>query len=345
MTTFKRKLKRISRLFFTSGLTLLMLGGSGASASGLTGNITADDPTLIESNGCFYAFSTGHPPVKEGTITIRRSCGSLSGPWRVIGTVFDAQPKWIAEAIGTRPEHLWAPDISYHRGKFYLYYTGSTFGSNISVIGLATNTTLDPDDPEYEWVDEGMVVRSYRYNNYNAIDPEVFWGDHEAWLAFGSWWDGIKMRRLDPRPASPSKATPRYTPSLPGEAPESRRRRSCTGTATTTSSSPTTAAARGERALTTSGSAAHRPITGPYVDREGRPMLAGGGTLLMGRGDYPRIGGGSFHVRGAGGQDAFFDGETWKLVYHWYTNSGAHRMAISDLSWSPDGWPVMGPIR
>ena len=37
--------------------------------------------------------------------------------------------------------NLWAPDISYHNGKYYMYYAASTFGSNHSAIFLATSTT------------------------------------------------------------------------------------------------------------------------------------------------------------------------------------------------------------
>ena len=340
-----RRLGRASRLLLTSGLLLALSPAAGASSQGLTGDIWAHDPSLIQWNGCYYAFSTGHPPLNEGTITIRRACGDLSGPWELIGTVFDAQPEWIAREIGAKPRHLWAPDISYHNGKFYLYYAGSTFGSNVSVIGLATNTTLDPQDPDYQWIDEGMVIRSYRHNNYNAIDPEVFWGEGEAWLLFGSWWDGIKMRRLDPATGKPSNQdTTLYSlASRQGagiEAPALLYRdgyyylfvsfdRCCAGRDSTYN-------IRVGRA---------QAITGPYYDRDGVPMLQGGGTLLMGRGDFPAVDGGTVHVRGAGGQDVFLDGDSWKMVYHWYMDSGAHRMSISDLSWTDDGWPVMGPIQ
>ncbi len=65
-----------------------------------------------------------------------------------------------------------------HDGTWYLYYAASTFGSNTSVIGLMTNTTLDPDDPDYAWVDRGEVVRStVGQDNFNAIDPAVITAD------------------------------------------------------------------------------------------------------------------------------------------------------------------------
>ena len=49
-----------------------------------------------------------------------------------------------------------------------------TIGSQRSVIGLATNTTLDPTAPGYHWVDQGEVIGSSpRRTDYNAIDPNI----------------------------------------------------------------------------------------------------------------------------------------------------------------------------
>ena len=42
---------------------------------------------------------------------------------------------------------LWAPEVYRHAGTYYLYYCASSFGSNQSVIGLATNSTLDRRHP------------------------------------------------------------------------------------------------------------------------------------------------------------------------------------------------------
>ncbi|WP_269431716.1 family 43 glycosylhydrolase [Bacillus sp. JCM 19034] len=44
---------------------------------------------------------------------------------------------------GKTEESIWAPDISFYNGVYYLYYSVSTFGENTSAIGLVTNTTLD----------------------------------------------------------------------------------------------------------------------------------------------------------------------------------------------------------
>ena len=59
--------------------------------------------------------------------------------------------------------------------------------------------TLDPASPDYSWTDEGMVIRSYQdKDDWNAIDPNLVLDGDRAWLTWGSFWGGIKMRRVDP---------------------------------------------------------------------------------------------------------------------------------------------------
>src|SRR5215472_15215085 len=87
------------------------------------------------------------------------------------GFVFDTFPQWVIQEIpGSRG--AWAPDISYFNGRFHLYYAISTFGSQNSAIGLATNKTLNPASADYHWSDEGLVLSSYQgKDDWNAIDP------------------------------------------------------------------------------------------------------------------------------------------------------------------------------
>ena len=73
-------------------------------------------------------------------------------------------------------------------------------------------------------------------------------------------------------------------------------------------------------------------ITGPYVDRDGKPMMEGGGTLLLdSRGRY----------HGPGGQAVVLDDGVYRLVHHYYDHEerGAPKLQIHDLSWTADGWP------
>ena len=131
------------------------------------------DPSIIKAGDTYYLFSTGRG------IPIRRSRDLFH--WEQAGRVFDDNPEWFEREVpGSRS--IWAPDIAHFNGAYHLYYSVSTFGSNRSCIGLATNRTLDPADPAYEWVDHGPVLRSDRRDDYNAIDPNVVLDDQrEPW--------------------------------------------------------------------------------------------------------------------------------------------------------------------
>ena len=93
---------------------------------------------------------------------------------------------------------LGARHLSYFDGQYHLYYAFSAFGKNTSGIALLTNKTLDPKDAQFHWVDQGLVLQSKVGDDFNAIDPNLILDENgQAWLAFGSFWNGIKMRKLD----------------------------------------------------------------------------------------------------------------------------------------------------
>ena len=99
---------------------------------------------------------------------------------------------------------MWAPDIIKFNDEYRLYYSVSSFGSRDSVIGMATNTTLDFNDPNYQWVDQELVIKSENgpssQNPYNAIDPAIFFdpSTERMWMTWGSFTRGIYMTELDP---------------------------------------------------------------------------------------------------------------------------------------------------
>lgn len=300
--------------------------------STFTGDTRVHDPSMIKQGSTYYVFSTGDEHgLNEGTIQIRKSADLST--WELVGTVFSIIPAWIGQELSGTPPNLWAPDISYFNGTYHLYYAGSRFGSNNSVIGLATNTTLDPASPDYAWVDQGMVIRSTPSDNWNAIDPQLsFDANGVPWLAWGSFWNGIKMRRIDP---SNGKLVPENTTlySLasrgggPIEAPAIVYRNGyyylfvsfdlcCRGVNSTYKIMV-------GRATT---------ITGPYTDRSGKRMDQGGGDLVLG---------GDVRYAGPGGQSVYIDGGTYRLVHHAYDarNFGVPTLQIHDLIWTNDGWP------
>jgi arabinan endo-1,5-alpha-L-arabinosidase len=80
--------------------------------------------------------------------------------WERYELVFNPQPEWHKEMVPLNDGNLWTPDIFYYQGKYNLYYSVSSFGSNTSAIGLTTGITLDKENPDYAWVDDGVVIRS-----------------------------------------------------------------------------------------------------------------------------------------------------------------------------------------
>jgi arabinan endo-1,5-alpha-L-arabinosidase len=324
-------------------LTLLAaLALSGQEALQLSGDIWgAHDPSIIEEGNTWYVFTTGHDAA-HGQLPIR--CSTDLKSWHLCGHVFDAIPSWIQkDSPGTRD--LWAPDISFYKGEYRLYYAYSLFGKNTSGIALATNKTLDPSSPDYKWVDHGLVLRSTASDNYNAIDPNfVFDGQGRTWLAFGSFWSGIKLRRLnseglastedktvyslaarkEPRNAAPPP------PGLPAnwqaiEAPFIIHHDSnyylfvswdlC---------------CRGSRSTYRTVVGRSKEITGPYADQSGTPMLDGGGTTILTANSV---------WLGPGGESAYMDSPQNLLVFHAYdAKTGKPALQISTINWL-DGWP------
>jgi arabinan endo-1,5-alpha-L-arabinosidase len=293
------------------------------------------DPAIIRERGIYHVFASNRFAEK----LVPMFCSPNLRQWTLCGNVFDGVPDWaLQEVPGARG--IWAPDISFFEGRYHLYYSVSTFGKNRSVIGLTTNRTLDPLSPDYRWVDEGKVVGSTPEDDWNAIDPNLAFDEKAApWLVWGSFWGGIKMRRIDARTGKLSAANPTLyslasrrpltPPSI--EAPFIVRKGKhfylfvsfdmcCRGKDSTYK--------------TMVGRA--KTITGPYIDKDGRPMMEGGGTLVMeGTGAW----------RGAGHVAVLFDSDADLLVFHAYDGTtGQPFLQISTMVWE-NGWPRAGRLR
>jgi arabinan endo-1,5-alpha-L-arabinosidase len=305
----------------------------------MTGDIApVHDPCLIKEGGTYYLYGTSMPA--SPGITLHTSPDLVH--WTSSGAIINAIPPW-AVALVPGTQGMWAPDVSRFGGGYRLYYAVSTFGSNRSVIGLATNTTLDPAAPAYRWQDHGLVLMSHEGDDFNAIDPNHFVDLRgRSWLIYGSFWGGIHMRRLDSTTGKLAAREPRVYPLA--------RRPEPTG-----APDPIEGAfmfgrrgyyylfasydycCKGARSTYYTAYGRCREVTGPFVGRDGGAMLEGRGTVILGADLKERQ-----RWRGPGGCGVVRDGGRDYIVYHAYDawHHGIPTLRIAPLSWSSDGWPT-----
>jgi len=152
------RIKRCCEIYCVWSAYLFMAAATAAPPEllALSGDLAIHDPAIIKAGDDYYLFCTGGFR-GQGIVPIRKSRDLHH--WERDGFVFDKLPAWGAGEV-PKARNAWAPDVSYFNGKYHVYYSLSSFGMNDSAIGLATNVTLDRDDPDYDWVDEGIVVRS-----------------------------------------------------------------------------------------------------------------------------------------------------------------------------------------
>jgi len=301
------------------------------------------DPALvIADDGTWYVYSTPGSP-DRGQIQIQSSHDGGT-TWKYRGTVWDKVPAWIDEYFTDgNSAGLWAPEIYKHDGTYYMYYSASRAGSNNSLTALATNTTLDPADPDYEWVDKGLVVSSPATgldpNNpgktFNAIDAGIIEdADGKPYMSIGSFWYGIFLIPLEWPSGKPVENWQSQTVNIadrfmwgnPIEASYITKHEGyyylfvsfdycCRGGDSTYK----VAVGRSES------------VKGPYLDKEGRDMFGGGGSVVL-----------SSHgaIVGPGGQSVFGD----YLAFHYYDASNKANpyyatLGIQKIKWVY-GWPT-----
>lgn len=308
--------------------------------------VPVHDPVLIREGDTWHVFSTGLGEGAHGLIAHRTSRDLTT--WTKGTAPFDALPAWAKQAI-PGATNMWAPDITLVNGRYRLYYSVSTFGSNRSAIGLATSPTLDPAAPGYGWRDEGQVVMSTPGDDFNAIDPAFLAdADGRQWLALGSFWTGLKLFELNPATGKPLRLA---------EKPRALARRPVPAGAPSIVEAPFLFAHGGWYWLLASYDycckglnstyytviARSRAVEGPYLGKDGSSMLQGGGTILL-RADLQE----KQRFRGPGHAGHFRDADgTDYIVYHAYDREkrGAPTLRIGALRWGADGWPTVQPAQ
>jgi len=228
--------------------------------------------------------------------------------------------------------NLWAPDIAFFGGMYHLYYAASTFGSNKSCIGHATKADIATGS----WADQGTVICSNMgtSDNWNAIDPQIIVDDAGTpWMAFGSFWSGLKIIKLDTTGARADTAAP------VGIANGANSRGSLEGAWIFKNC--------GYYYLFSSWGACcdgaydynmrvgrSTSVTGPYVDKAGTSLMMGGGTLLV-------QGNSTVHAPGHNAVITY-NNKTYNLYHALNSSNGNASLHIAEIAWDAQGWPVSG---
>ncbi|HBG58591.1 arabinan endo-1,5-alpha-L-arabinosidase [Proteiniphilum sp. UBA1028] len=333
-------------LIFSVLFLFLLFRQQGTAANDPEGRIGVHDPVMIRQDSTYYLFHTGRG------IAVWSSTDMKS--WKREKPVFADAPQWGVDAVPSFRGHIWAPDISYHNGQYYLYYSVSAFGKNTSCIGLAKNKTLNPDDPAFQWMDHGAVICSTPdKDNWNAIDPNLIIDEEgRPFLFYGSFWDGLQMVRLNNDLTAP----------YPGEEPvtvASRKQKRSPENPPAIDNNPVDAGGnaieapfvvrrgeyyylfasidyccKGAESTYKMIYGRSRKIEGPYLDKEGKELLFGGGTILM-EGNERWHGVGHNAIANSCGNDY--------LLFHAYdaNDEGRSKLRIVRLSWTKEQWPQL----
>ena len=300
------------------------------------------DPVMAREGDTYCIFATGRG-IQQLTSRDRREWTVLPDP------VMTVIPGWTTDSVPGFTSHVWAPDIIRWHDRWWLAYSCSTFGKNGSAIGLLSCRSL----ADRLWKDEGCIVTSRaKRDNWNAIDPNFVIDEatDTPWMVWGSFWDGIQLARLDTSMhlalgEQPRTIARRYDPNFKPTEPNPTSRYAganaieapfifkhggyyylfvswdycCRGA----KSNYRVAVGRSKR------------IEGPYLDREGKDMAMGGGTLVL-EGDKQEW-------EAAGHCAAYsFDGQDL-FICHGYSarQNGAALLIQRTISWTADGWPEL----
>ena len=297
--------------------------------------VPVHDPVMIKEGDTYHIFCTGFGIAVWSSKDLKT--------WKKEEPVFAKAPQWAMDTIPGFKGHIWAPDISFHNGQYYLYYSVSAFGKNTSAIGVATNKTLNPSAPDFKWEDHGRVLQSYPGKTpWNAIDPNLIKDEKgKPYLAFGSFWDGLKLVKLTGDLLQPAEPLDKLRTIATRKKADS-----------TTGANPIEAAfvfkkerwfylfasidycCKGVNSTYKVVIGRAKNAEGPYRDKEGIELRRGGGTVLL-QGNKDWHGVGHNGICSADGKDY--------IVYHGYdaADNGKSKLLIQELKWDNEGWPFI----
>jgi arabinan endo-1,5-alpha-L-arabinosidase len=179
------------------------------------------DPAVLRaSDGYFYAYATqGERDGRMHNIQAARSRDLVR--WEPLGDALPAKPGWAAKT-----QDFWAPHVSEHRGRYYLYYSAkpdAALDDKSRGLCLAVATASRPEGP---FTDIGKPLQCGE--GFVNIDPFAYDDPKtgKRLLYWGSGFGPIKVQRLaaDRVSFAPGSAPLDLVPVVKTEDPANYRR-------------------------------------------------------------------------------------------------------------------------
>lgn len=307
----------------------------------------AHDPAIYRDpvSGDYFAYCTHQ--------NVYRSSDMID--WKWIGGIIEETPEEVFAWTNSRG--LWAPDIIKVGDEYRMYCSCSSFGVQLSCIYLAVS-----DKPEGPYKYRGIVVKTNRNSSVNAIDANLVVDERsgEQYMAFGSFWGGIRLMKLDPETGLAADGS---------ECEDGRSTEEAMGPCISCRPLWCDRAVEGAYIrynketdyyylFVSYGSLSSdynirvgrsKSICGPYVDRNGGEMTDTDdpdnrtGTMIAAGYRFENSRG----WMGPGHNSVLVDEDGWFLVCH-IRPYGVYKpvdstMHIRRIVWSSDGWPMISP--
>lgn len=179
------------------------------------------DPAVLRAaDGTWFAYATqGEAGGRMLNIQLARSRDLVT--WERVGDALPEKPAWAS-----RTQDFWAPHVSHHRGRYYLYYSAkpdAALDDPARGLCLGVASAARPEGP---FTDSGAPLACGK--GFVNIDPMAF--DDPAtgktYLYWGSGFGPIKVRELaeDRVSFAPGSAAIDLVPVIPDEDPANYQR-------------------------------------------------------------------------------------------------------------------------
>ena len=303
------------------------------------------DPSIIHAeDGYYYAYSTD---AQKGSLVVKgvhvRKSPDLVN-WTFVGKALSEVPEESLAINGA--DYVWAPQVIYLNGKYYMYYCTSAFGKKMSYIGLAIS-----NKPEGPFVPAGKILSCVQSDPVNTIDPNVMYdANGDLWMVYGSFFGGIYIIKLDSKTGLRPEGDTGWGTKIAGgshaalEGPCIIQHEDYYYLFLSMGDLNYDYSVRVARCPVSDG------IDGTYRDYDGNDMndAVGSSVRLMGNkilGSFAFDG--EFGIRSPGGQHVFQDKDgKYFLASHTRTTfreSYFFYLQVRQMYFNEEGWPVLNP--